>query len=377
VSVGRAFVSGMVAGDPGHGGATWAVLQYVLGLRQLGWDTWLVEPVEELTARRRKYFDGVVARFGIAGRSALVRSGSTETHGASHATLRRAAAGADVLLNVSGMLTDVDLLEPIASRVYLDLDPGFNQLWHESGDADLRFDGHTRFATVGLLVGGRRCAVPTLGLEWVPTLPPVVLAEWAQVALPAQPSFTTVGNWRSYGSIRRDGVTYGQKAHSFRELLELPRAAGGRFEVALGIHPGDHRDREALERNGWHVVDPRRAVGSPDHYARFIGRSTAELGVAKSGYVVSRCGFFSERSACYLASGRPVVAQDTGFAEVLPTGDGLFSFAGVEDATTAIDAIRASPSRHSGAARDLAAAYFDSDRVLSLLLDRIGDRAAA
>jgi hypothetical protein len=377
VSVGRAFVSGMVAGNPGHGGATWAVLQYVLGLRQLGWDAWVVEPVEELTARRRSYFDTVVARFGLAGRSALVRSGSTETHGASHATLRRAAAGADVLLNVSGMLTDADLLEPIPSRVYLDLDPGFNQLWHESGDADLRFDGHTSFATVGLLVGDRRCAVPNLGLEWVPTLPPVVLAEWPQMALPAQVSFTTVGNWRSYGSIRRDSVTYGQKAHSFRGLLELPRLAGGRFEVALGIHPGDHRDREALERNGWHVVDPRRAAGSPDRYARFIYRSTAELGVAKSGYVISRCGFFSERSACYLASGRPVVAQDTGFAERLPTGDGLFSFAGIEDATTAIDAIRASPSRHSDAARDLAAAYFDSDRVLSRLLDRIGDRAAA
>ena len=377
MSVGRAFVSGMVAGDPGHGGATWAVLQYVLGLRQLGWDAWLVEPVEELTARRRTYFDSVVARFGLAGRSALLRSGSTETHGESYATLRRAAAGADVLFNVSGMLNDAELLELIPSRVYLDLDPGFNQLWHESGDADQRFDGHTRFATVGLLVGDRQSAVPTLGLEWVPTLPPVVLAEWPEVALPQQASFTTVGNWRSYGSIQRGGVTYGQKAHSFRELLELPRLAGGRFELALGIHSGDRRDREALEGNGWHLVDPRRAVGSPDRYAQFIGRSTAELGVAKSGYVVSRSGFFSERSACYLAAGRPVVAQDTGFAECLPTGEALFSFAGVEDAATAIDEIRANPARHSVAARELATAYFDSDRVLSLLLDRIGDRAAA
>jgi hypothetical protein len=377
VIAGRAFVSGMVAGDPSHGGATWAVLQYVLGLRHLGWDAWLVEPVDELTPHRRQYFDTVVARFGLEGRSALVRTGSTATHGATHRALRRAAAGADVLLNVSGMLTDRSLLEPIPARVYLDLDPGFNQLWHESGEANLRFHGHTRFATVGLLVGDPQSRVPTLGIDWLTTLPPVVLDRWPRVELPARPVFTTVGNWRSYGSIDRDGVTYGQKAHSFRELIELPRAVGERFEVALGIHPGDDQDRKALEQNGWCVVDPAHVTGSPDRYAQFIRRSTAEIAVAKSGYVVSRSGFFSERSACYLASGRPVVAQDTGFAECLPVGEGLFSFTSTEDAAASIGAIRARSGHHSSAARDLAAAYFDSDRVLSQLLDRIGDRAAA
>lgn len=374
---GRAFVSGMVAGDPGHGGATWAVLQYVLGLRRLGWDAWLVEPVDALTERRRRYFDAVTARFGLAGRSALLRTGSTETHGVGYARLRRAAAGTDVLLNVSGMLADERLLAAIPARVYLDLDPGFNQLWHAGGDADLRFDGHTRFATVGLLVGDPRSTVPTLGLDWIRTLPPVVLDEWPAAGAPRRPAITTVGNWRSYGSIHRDGVTYGQKAHSFRSLLELPLRAPARYELALGIHAGDGADREALERHGWRIVEPGRAVGSPDRYAAFIRRSAAELGVAKSGYVVSRSGFFSERSACYLASGRPVVAQDTGFPERLPVGEGLFRFATVDDAAAALDEIATAPMRHRRAARELAESLFASERVLPRLLDRVGERAAA
>jgi hypothetical protein len=183
---------------------------------------------------------------------------------------------------------------------------------------------------------------------------------------------TTIANWRSYGSIEHASGFYGQKAHSFRELIALPQRSGGRFELALEIDPAETADLAALAGSGWSLVDPTRAAGTPGAYQRFIAGSWAELAVAKHGYVAARCGWFSDRSACYLASGRPVIAQDTGFGAQLPAGEGLLAFADTDGAAAALDELRGDYPRHARAARALAETYLDSRRVLERLLDRIG-----
>jgi hypothetical protein len=198
-----------------------------------------------------------------------------------------------------------------------------------------------------------------------------VLAEWSTGGTAERDAWTTVANWRGHGSIRRNGVHYGQKAHAFRALLPLPERTGDRFEVALAIHPQERSDLEALEGNGWRLLDPGRSAGSPDAYRRFILGSAAEVGVAKAGYVTSRCGWFSDRSACYLAAGRPVLAQDTGFSRHLPVGRGLVTFDTLDQAVDGVESVRRDYSAHSMAARRIAEEHLDSDRVLTRLLQSV------
>src|SRR5215813_37684 len=239
----RVLVSGMLAGDPYQGGATWAVLQYVLGLRSLGHDVYVVEPIashrlqpagaalaESINVR---YFRDVVAQFDLTSRAALLQQDSCETVGIPYASLVHVAHRCDLLINISGMLTDRAMCEPIPRRVYLDLDPAFNQLWHAAEGIDRGLEAHTHFVTVGCLIGTPECDIPTCGRKWLPTVQPVALAEWR--AMPGRPNgaWTTVGNWRGYSSIDYRGVKYGQKAHSFRRIADLPTRTRERVAPAL------------------------------------------------------------------------------------------------------------------------------------------------
>ena len=232
--------------------------------------------------------------------------------------------------------------------------------------------GHTHFVTVGQRIGQRDCSVPTCGLDWIPTPQPVVLEHWPSAGPPTRPAFTTVANWRGYGSIELNGVFYGQKAHSLRKLIELPRRTRQRYQLALSIHSDETRDLEALAANSWELLDPRKLAGTPSAYREFVRSSTAEFGLAKSGYVEARCGWFSDRSVCYLASGRPVLAQDTKFGDWLPIGEGIVAFTTMDEAAAGAEEITRNYSRHAHAARRLAEEFFDSDIVLSHLLTRVG-----
>ncbi|HEX8959866.1 MAG TPA: hypothetical protein VF770_08590 [Solirubrobacterales bacterium] len=376
----RILLSGMVAGDPFQGGATWAVLQYVAGLTGLGHEVVLVEPLrgggrERLTAGSDAvtYFRSLPL---LEGRAALLAEDTKETVGLSFDAIQRFASAADLLLNVSGMLRDERLLESIPVRAFLDLDPGFTQAWHATGE-DMGLDLHTHWVTVGQAIGRDGCPIPTCGRGWIGTLPPVALGHWPAVGgAPERGAFTTVGHWRSYGSIEHAGIHYGQRAHSLRELIELPRLSDARLQLALGIHPDERRDLDALRRNGWGLLDPIEVAGNPDSYAEFIRASKAELAIAKSGYVASRSGWFSDRSACYLASGRPVVAQETGFSEFLPAGEGLLAFTDTAGAAEAVAEVRRDWQRHSRAARRLAEEHLDARKVLSRLVEALGGAAA-
>ena len=373
----KILLGGMVAGDPGQGGASWAVLQYVAGLRSLGHDVVLVEPVPpdrlDPSGEVARYFDRLPL---LDGGAALLASGTERTLGLPFEELVRFASEADLLINVSGMLREERLLAPIGVRAFLDLDPGFNQVWHETGE-DMGIDRHTHWVSVGQSLGHDDCPIPTCGRRWIPTLPPIALEHWPVAeGTPGREAFTTVGHWRSYGSIEYGGIHYGQRAHSLRELIELPRLAGSRFQPALGIHPDETADLKALRDNGWELLDPLAVAGTPEAYAEFIRGSKAELSIAKSGYVASRGGWFSDRSACYLASGRPVVAQDTGFGDFLPTGEGLLAFDDTASAAAAVAAVEGDLERHARAARSLAEEHFDARKVLPSLLKRLGSAVA-
>jgi hypothetical protein len=321
------------------------------------------------------YFRGVMAEFGLGRTSALLLAGTRQTVGLPYEGLRRVARRADALINVAGMLADGALTEDVPLRVYLDLDPAFTQLWHAAEGIDMRFGGHNRFVTVGQAIGRPGCDVPTCGLAWIPTLQPVVLERWpaaGRATRVTRDALTTVANWRGYGSVEHGGVFYGQKAHSWRRFFSVPALSGEKFAPALAIHPEEGKDLAALRANGWRLVDPARVARTPAGYQRFVRGSKAEFGVAKSGYVAARCGWFSDRSACYLASGRPVIAQETGFSRFLPTGAGLFAFETTEGALAGVEALSGDYGRHARAARALAEEHFDSDRVLGRLLCRLG-----
>ena len=373
--------SGMIAADAGQGGATWAVLQYVLGLRELGCEVYFVEPIRQKALRpagsrleesaNAAYFRAVADAFGLHDCAALLLAGTRQTCGLGYDELRAVAARADLLINISGMLTDEALIGPIPVRAYLDLDPAFNQWWHSQG-IDMHFTAHTHFITIGQALGEPDCPAPTCGLPWIRTFQPVLLSHWPVAERIQRDAFTTVGNWRSYGSVEAGGVLYGQKAHSLRQFIALPRKSNARFVLAMTIYPEETGDLRALAENGWQLIDPALASATPATYGEFIRGSFAELGVAKSGYVLSRCGWFSDRSVCYLASGRPVLAQETGFSRYLPTGHGLLTFNNVDDAVPAIEEIRGDYARHRRAARELAEEFFDSSKVLARLLVVLG-----
>lgn len=375
------LISGMMAAVPRQGGATWAVLQYLLGFRQLGHHVYFVEPIREEAqeptgapfdrSTAASYFREVVSAFDLDDAAALVHSGTHETVGLSYAALREVARRANLLVNISGILKDKVLTDPIPLRVYLDLDPGFNQLWHTQG-IDMGFAGHTHFVTVGQAVGKPTCLVPPCGLRWLTTLQPVVLAWWPPAGRITRAALTTVGNWRGYGSIEHVGVCYGQKAHSLRRFITLPQRTDERFALALAIHPKEITDLLALADNGWQILDPLEVAGTPGQYQAFVQGSKAEFGLTKSGYVAGRSGWFSDRSACYLASGRPVIAQETGFSEFLPTGAGLFAFQGADQVLEGIEALRRDYAGQCRGARAIAEEYFDSNKVLNRLLREIG-----
>jgi hypothetical protein len=359
----RILLAGMLAGDPRQGGATWAVLQYARGLAALGHDVVTVEPVPELRPDVVAYFTAL----GLPDAVLLER----ETGRTVGALDREAllAHDAEVLINLSGLLRDAELASRVPVRLFVDLDPVFNQIWHAQG-ADMGFDAHTHHATVGLELAAGRSHVRT-DRRWIPTLPPVVLDEWPVATSTEHDAFTTVGHWRSYGSVEWDGRFYGQRAHAVRRLLDLPRLTGQRLRPALAIHRDETKDLEALRAHGWSWLDPEVETASPDTYRRFVSGSKGEIGLAKAGYVDARSGWFSDRSACYLAAGRPAVVEDTGLAGHLPVGEGLLVYGTAEEAAKALDAVAADVERHRLAARDLAEEHLDAGKVLTRLLEAV------
>ena len=380
------FVSGAVANKPLNGGAAWTRLSWALGLKRMGFDVYFVEQIARRTCRdgegrpaafaeslNLRFFDSVMAAFGLRGAAALIDEDGQEVHGLTWAELLEAAEAADLLVNLSGHLSSEPLMSRLRRRAFIDLDPGFTQAWHSAGNQGARLAGHDFLFTVAENIHSRECLIPTGDFRWRPTRQPVVLEHWPVVGAGARERFTTVASWRGpFGPVEHAGRRLGLKLHEFRRFIDLPEQATQSFEIALDIHAADESDREALRRHGWRLVDPKRVAATPEAFRRYVQRSGAEFSAAQGIYVESRSGWFSDRTTRYLASGKPALVQDTGFTRQLPVGDGLLAFRNLHEATAGAAAIAADPERHGRAARALAEAYFDSDKVLERLLQDVG-----
>jgi hypothetical protein len=374
-------IAGSVAQRAGYGGHAWALLQYPLGFQQLGYKVLFIDQLTfdmatdrhgraRSSAFQRKvdWFVQTMAEAGLEGSYALLVNDGAETVGLSRQKALEQIAESVALINVMGFIRDAEILAAAPKRVFLDIDPGFPQMWRELGQHD-SMNGHSHFVTIGENIGRPHCSVPTCGLRWITTPPPIVLDRWP--AAGGGELFTTVGTWRGpYDAVEYRGARYGLRAHEFRRFAMLPRLARRRFEAVLDIEPADNADRKRLSDSGWRIAEPS-VVGDLASYQAYIQRSQAEIMIPKGMYIHTQSGWFSDRSVCYLASGKPVLAQDTGFTHNHPTGEGLLSFTNLEEAVAGVDEISCNYARHSTAARALAQESFDSRKVLPRLLDKI------
>jgi len=256
-------------------------------------------------------------------------------------------------------------------KVYLDLDPGYTQLWHHAGL--LALGGHAHYFTVGANIGSGTCPIPTGEIVWRPTRPPVVLDDWPVSVRLEHSTFTTVGSWRgAYGPVVHAGHVYGSKAHEFRKIARLPELVPQSFEAALAMDPADDKDHRLLTGHGWRLVDPVEITADPSAFRHYVQASDGECSAAQGMYVGTNSGWFSDRTTRYLASGKPVLIQDTGFSQGLPTGEGLISFQTLEGAVAGAHRIAEDYDAHCRAARAIAEEHFHSDVVLAALVDAIG-----
>lgn len=378
----RIVVLGYIVRGP-LGGLAWHHLQYVLGLRQLGHDVFFVEDNDDTPwscydprsgemsgdpAYGLSFAAAAFDRLGLGDGWAYFDGYVGDWHGPAGSSAVEFCAQADIVLNVSGVNPLRAWTSDVPHRILVDTDPVFTQLRIADDPVfRARADGHTRFFTFAENIRSDGAAVPALDREWLPTRQPVVLDAWPVAEAPPGGPYTTVMQWESYPAREHDGVRYGMKSDSFAVLEDLPARVDVPLELAVG---SDSAPRNALLARGWRVVDPLRVASDPWSYQAYISRARGELTVAKHGYVVSRCGWFSERSAAFLASGRPVIAQETGFSDWLPTGQGLLAFSTTNEAAAALVAVEADYSRHADAARALAEEWFDARVVLDDLLAR-------
>ena len=381
----RVIVAGYFVRFP-IGGYVWQALHYLLGFARLGCEVLFYEDSAyyPLAYDPRSGTSGenyafgvrrlreVLDEFGFAGRWAFWDVARNEFHGLSKEETHRHFAEADVLVNVAGVNRLGEWRLPSA-RIYLDIDPAFTQIRLENKDAMLRglLAEHNLFFTFGENVGTSRSPLPTGGLEWRPSRPPVVCDLWDGAPPPAvDAAFTTVGKWDAAGrDVELGGVRYHwRKSLAWRKFLDLPARTGERFELAMDVEQVP-RDLRALAAREWAVRSPTSVSADPFVYRRYIQASKGEFSAAKEVNVRLRSGWFSDRSACYLAAGRPVVTQDTGFGDVLPAGEGLFAYRTLDDAVAAVRAIMSEPERHSRAARRVAEDYFAARHVVEKLLE--------
>jgi hypothetical protein len=367
-------VAGALGNKPGQAGEAWVKLSWVRGLQRLGFDVWFVEQLAESLPDdfpAAPWFRAVTERFGLANRAVLLQRGESIV-GPPAEDLLAVAPEAD-LVNISGHLTFPRLFGAFRRRVMVDIDPGFTQFWHDEGLEGANVEGHDIYFTIGERIGCDDCPIPTAGIDWRPVRQPVVLEDWPLAEVKEGDRFTTIATWRGpFGPVEHGGRKYGLKVHEFRKFVELPQRSPHRFEIALDYHAADAADVDALRGHGWAIVDPRVVAGDPDAMRAYVQGSSAEFSAAQGMYVDTACGWFSDRSVRYLATGRPVLVQDTGFSHTLPVGEGLLAFRTMEEAVAGAVEIASRYSEHSAAAREIAAQYFDAQRILSRFCERAG-----
>lgn len=400
----RIVVVGTLASNP-YAGMTWMHMQIAVGLRRLGHDVYYIEatsvwpydPIRQMKVNDSNYTVPYLARvaenFGLGDRWAYRRSYSDkEWFGLSRAKAEDLLTHADAVLNIAGAtrLRTKEGLK-VGRLVYFGTDPVYHEIAFAKGDRIARrtIDQHDDFVTYGENIGNPDCPIPPLPRLRAKTRQPVLPDLW-QGGPPSKKEFTTICNWKQEGhEIEYQGETYYWSKHrEFLKFIDLPRRIAQPIELAMGLadakvtRPGfgdlipavgmTVDERYLLASNGWQLVDAHEFTTEPWAYRDYVQASRGEFSVAKDQNVRLRSGWFSERSACYLAAGRPVITQDTGFGCVLPIGEGLFAFNTMEDILVAFNAINSDYERHSRAAREIAEEYFKAETVLGKLLDDLG-----
>ena len=383
----RIVVGGLVGLYP-VGGVAWDYLQYVIGLSRLGHEVcyhedtrcWPYHPMREAKVDTGDFSANFINQFfldympDLAGLWHYQHFGD-QHFGMSADTFRNFASEADVFLNISGSVTIPDCLPNSCRKVFLDTDPGYNQIIYETQPAwSLHVqrwrdsvDAHDVFCTYAECIGRPECKVPTLGRQWIPTRMPVVMDLWQLPEAPTSRPWSTVMTWNAFrGPLTYQGVEYGSKGTEFERIIQLPSNSNTSFQIAVG---GIEAPIERLRSHGWIVEDAPGATRTASQYQSFIQNSCGEISTAKNVYVALQTGWFSCRSACYLASGRPTVLQDTGFSDVLPASSGVAVFTDVKQAEEGLLRIEADYPACCNAARDFAGDHFAAEGVLTRLLE--------
>ena len=384
----KVVLLGMLSKIP-VGGVIWLVRQYVVGFERLGFDVYYVEAHGRVPSMFMEHEDddpsaGAVTfvaeqmrHLGMQDRWAFqALHDDRRCHGMSELALRRLFRDAALIINLHGGTIPRDEHAATGRLVYMGTDPVELELELHRGEQHAVdfLEPHVAFFTWGLNYGNSDCRLPwSERFPFVPSPPPVVVDLWrdAGVGRPAT-AFTTVGNWRQpWRTVELDGEVYTwSKHHEFMKIIDLPRRVDQTFELALSSYR--EPDRQLLEDHGWQVRPAREVSLDADLYREYVAGSRGELTAAKDQNVRLRTGWFSERSATYLASGRPVIQQDTGFGNAIPIGDGVFGFSDVDQAADAVETINRDYDRHRRAALDVARGYFNYDVVLTHLLDHVG-----
>jgi hypothetical protein len=387
VTRGTVVVWGLLASYP-FGGMTWQVTHYLAGLRRLGFDVWYVEDSDRSlldpdTLWHTADYAGNVSYLARQMESVALGDrwvfrpprqpdnclGATDREG-----LARLYAGADAILNLCG----AHYLRPehmdLRSLIYVQTDPFDDQVRVAKNDTWLiaQFDAYHSLFTYGENLGAPDCLVPVERHRWLPTRPPVCVDWWSSPSDPCpEAALTTISSWKK---LKKGRSWQGERYHwrkdlEFRRFMELPRRS--RLPLELALEGIGAREADEFRQHGWRVV-PARDLADPVCYRRYIRDSLGEFTVAKEQYVRPRTGWFSDRSVCYLAAGRPVITQDTAFGKFVPTGRGLFAFQTMDDVVAAIDAISTDYDSHSRAAREIAGEYFAAEKVIASMMERIG-----
>ena len=362
-------------------GAVWQTLHYLTGLERLGYDVYYVEAHGGKTWAFRQdepaaaaFISGIMQRFGFGDRWALdAWSGSGSYYGMSAHQVKRLYDSAAAILNLHGGTIPTAEQSATGRLVYVETDPGEIQVEICKGDkAALEFlQPHCAFFTFGENYGKADCQLPVSDrFHFKPTRQPVVLDFWKDCGEPEE-LFTTIGAWRQLRLVEYNGCQYEWSKHlEFLKFLDLPSRTTQKFELALSRCDGD--TKVLVTNNGWRFRDALSFSHDPDVYRQYIAQSKGEFTVAKDQNIQMRTGWFSDRSATYLAAGRPVITQETGFRDNLPAGEGLFSFSTMKEILAAVDAINSDYQRHSCAAVEIAREYFSHEVVLPRLLSELG-----
>lgn len=386
----RIIVGGFIGLLPA-GGVTWDYLQYPLGLLELGYDVYYVEDTRLWPVFQRKggeeaeltHLHSVMNAMGLGDRWAYRDEATNQWHGMPSSLIEEVIRTADLLINVSCATCIREEYLKIPRRALIDSDPMFTQVQYlqdrgilsDQGGIREQVDAHTHHFTFGENIETPGCRIPSTGHHWIPTRQPICLNQWNVVPLPdpSEAMFSTVMNWSAAREMHFEGESWGQKNREFEAILELPaRIQPIRLAIAMARRLDTPFPQVNAAQAGWEVLDPDDCASDWQAYRKFITASLGEFSVAKHAYVKARSGWFSCRSACYLASGRPVIAQDTGWSTQLPGGCGLMGFSNLEEAVEALQEVSGNLTRHGLGARQLAEEFFDSRTVLGKLVEAVG-----